>query len=160
MLVEGTKSGLFHCKRKSRTLNNKKVLTSIDIPCLKTLNLKTFPFVDDFEILVTVKSDNLFGKHIYFYSAKRNEILTSFPWWDFAERFLATWDEHDIPIGTIDHPFFDLEQCWHIIIFEKRDYVYILEGDEYDSEQNKIHTWYRVPKDVYYDEWKKLLNMF
>ncbi|WP_461202093.1 hypothetical protein [Anoxybacillus sp. TBDG-1] len=160
MLVEGTKSGFFHCRRKSRTLNNKKVLTNVDESTLRALDLKSFPIIADFEILITAKSNKTWGKHIYFYSAKRNEILTTFPWWDFAEEFLGMWDEHDIPIGTIDRPFFDLEQGWHIIIFEKRDYVYVLEGDEFCSEHNKIHTWYRVPKDVYYEQWKKLLNMF
>ncbi|KFZ32161.1 hypothetical protein JS44_16095 [Anoxybacillus flavithermus] len=58
------------------------------------------------------------GKTSFFYSAKQNEILTSFPWWDFVDQLLVGWDEHDIPNGTMDRPFFDLEQGWHIIIFE------------------------------------------
>lgn len=159
MLVEGTRSGLFHCRRKSRTLNNKKVLNVCE-NSLKTLDLKLFPIIDDFEIIVTVKSNKTWGKHLFFYSAKQNEILTSFPWWDFVDQLLVGWDEHDIPNGTMDRPFFDLEQGWHIIIFEKRDYMYILEGNEYHCEYNKIHTWYKVPREVYYEEWKKLLNMF
>ncbi|KHF26877.1 hypothetical protein LR68_04293 [Anoxybacillus sp. BCO1] len=64
MLVEGTRSGLFHCRRKSRTLNNKKVLNVCE-NSLKTLDLKLFPIIDDFEIIVTVKSNKTWGKHLF-----------------------------------------------------------------------------------------------
>jgi len=161
--VIGTKSGEFYFKDINENIHindHKSLILTPTNTYMHNLNLSLFPVVNDFEILINKKRLRTLGKHIYFYSASRNEKLTSFPWWDNAEIFLKKWRKKDMPIGTIDNPFSDLEKGWQVFIFEENGFVYILQGDEIKNENNEMHTWYKTPKALYFKEWKKLLKRF
>jgi hypothetical protein len=58
------------------------------------------------------------------------------------------------PIG----PFDDLEQGWQIIIFERDNYVYVMQGEDPCCTEYPI--WFRVPRDCYFTEWMKLIRQF
>ncbi|MGN4126861.1 hypothetical protein ACMGD3_17910 [Lysinibacillus sphaericus] len=162
MKVTGTRSGNFDFKEidTGTQINHHKTLTNVDTDNLKSVNLELFPVVNDFEILLTKKNFKGKGKHIYFYSANRNEQLTSILWWNDAETFLKEWNKWDIPTGTIDEPFFDLKEGGKMIIFEHKGFIYILESSDYQCENNIINTWYKIPKEVYFNEWKNSLKLF
>lgn len=95
--------------------------------CTK-LTLHSFPEIDDFTILTHDHGKGL-GIHIFFYSEKLG-YLSSFPWWDKMDAKLKEMTLADIPLGKSDKPFLDADQGWQILIWEKRDYVYVMQGSE------------------------------
>ncbi len=116
---------------------------------ISQLDLKSFPLIEDFEIVLIDTEHKEFGKHVGFFSKKEGN-LSSFPWWDNADLEIKNWIESDLPCQ-----FEDCEQGWQIVIFQDNDYTYILEGDEPSVES--FTTWYKVKKDQYLLEWNKLL---
>lgn len=122
---------------------------------LVKLDLREFPIIDDFGILA--RQRGAFGYHLYCVSPMYG-LLASFPWWDHAEKDLETMKIENIPLGTIDKPFEDLEQSWQILIWEKRDYVYIMEGE--DPCCIEFPVWFRVRKQRYIEEWDRILKDF
>lgn len=121
---------------------------------IKSLNLINFPLLEDFSIKVI--DTKTLGKHIYYFSEKEG-VLTSFPWWDNVEVDIKNWDIKNIPLGSLDAPFDDLDQGWQVLIFKDIEYVYILEGDEPGCEEFK--SWYKVPLEKYINEWKRVLDL-
>jgi len=131
-------------------------LKSYDYPHeIKDMCLKDFPVIDSFAVVTEYRGKD-FGHHLYFINKETNRKLTSFPWWDFAEKSIENMTITDIPIGKISDPFMDLEQGWQIIIFEKRDFVFILQGNEPCC--TEFRTWYCVAKEVYITAWKEVLT--
>jgi len=65
-------------------------------------------------------------------------------------------DISNIPLGNLSNPFNDLEQSWQILIWEKRNYVYIMQGEEPCCLEFPI--WFKVLKEKYLDEWKKIIE--
>jgi hypothetical protein len=53
--------------------------------------------------------------------------------------------------------FWDLEQAWEQVIFEKGEYVYVLEGNA-DDHTCGYHCWFRVRKERYLAEWQSALK--
>lgn len=119
------------------------------------LDLDTFPVIDDFEIK-TIETGSL-GVHIYFYSLKLG-ILSSFPWWDHAEHDIKKMSIEHIPLGSTENIYDDLEQGWQILIWEEKEYIYIMEGDEPCCQE--FRTWFKVNKNNYILEWQKLIDLF
>lgn len=121
--VIGTKSGEFDFKREDiftdSLINNNETLTNVVIDNLKNLNLELFPVVNDFELLITKKRVKFYSEFVYFYSRSKNENLTTFECWKNAKTFLKDLKKKDIPTGTIDKPFSDIDQGWQIIILKK-----------------------------------------
>lgn len=123
---------------------------------LPLLDLNAFPLMDDFQITL-IESGSL-GMHLYYFSNSLNRMIASFPWWDKAEKDISIMCISDIPLGTLRNPFDDCEQSWQILIWEKRDYVYIMQGD--DPCCTEFSIWFRVQKEKYLAEWEKLLTKF
>ncbi|MFJ7886540.1 hypothetical protein ACIQYL_00440 [Lysinibacillus xylanilyticus] len=160
MKVIGTRSGKFKLKKKDIHINAHKRLTDVTLNNLKDLHLEKFPVVNDFEVLINNKDYKRRGKLISLYSASRNEQLTTFPCWHFAEAFLKDWSSSTIPTGTIEDPFYDIRKGWQIFIFEYKGYIYILQGNEFKKKIKTIHTWYRTAKEGYFKEWNKLVKQY
>jgi len=53
--------------------------------------------------------------------------------------------------------FWDLEQGWEQVIFDKGEYVYVLEGDA-DDHTCGYHCWFRVRKARYLAEWQTAIE--
>ena len=77
------------------------------------LPFNDFPLINDFYI--NIDKTDLFGYHLD-YRSEKHGLLSNFPWWDNIEREIHS--EKDIPIGTLEEPFDDLEQGWQIYIFD------------------------------------------
>ncbi|MDR6551831.1 hypothetical protein J2736_003020 [Paenibacillus qinlingensis] len=105
-------------------------------------------------ILREGNSDSL-GKHLYYFSNERG-FLSSFPWWDHEDKQIASYSVEDIPLGTLSKPYNDCEQSWQIIIFKKRNYVCILQGDEPTC--TNFNAWYKVRIEDYLDNWNILIE--
>ncbi len=123
---------------------------------LVNLNLDAFPLIEDFEIM-TKKRGKYMSLHIYFSSAK-NGILATFPWWNHVDRRLREMDMDHIPLGKISKPFSDCEQSWQILIWEKRDYVYFMQGN--DPCCTEFPVWFKVRENDYKNEWKRILQEY
>jgi hypothetical protein len=53
-------------------------------------------------------------------------------------------------------PYDDCEQGWQIIIFKKRNYVYILQGNEPTC--TNFNVWYKVRIEDYLNNWNNLIE--
>jgi hypothetical protein len=83
MYIYSTKTGKQHIKPKY-FINDKFIKASInDIEGLYNLDIKKFPTIDDFEVIISIPKNPKcsFGSHCYYFSEKYG-FLTSFPWWD------------------------------------------------------------------------------
>lgn len=109
-----------------------------------------FPIVADFYVN-TIKTA-VFGYQLE-YRSDLYGTITTFPWWDRVEHRFKTMA--DMPIGTLEQPFSDLEQGWQLYIFQHDDFVYILEGDEPICEQ--FSRWFKVSADLYTARWQSFL---
>lgn len=110
---------------------NEKLLRLKESQCyadsFKELDLSSFPVINDFEIRLYNQRGRL-GWHLKYYSDSLG-ILSSFPWWDNVYKDLIGMTIDEIPIGSIDNPYDDLEQGWQLVIWQKRNYIYIIEGN-------------------------------
>lgn len=118
------------------------------------VSLSDFPIIQDFQIVLENNIDSTMGYHLRFFSSPLG-FIASFPWWDHAERDLARTD-FVVPTGSCDAPYWDVEQGWDLTIFEKDDFVYVIEGDF--DETDSYHSWFKVPADRYFAEWKKAIS--
>ncbi|MEJ8553361.1 hypothetical protein [Tepidibacter sp. Z1-5] len=141
-------------RKNSKKLAFKKDKEGNTIWSFTCLDLDEFPLIDDFKIKIKYNGEYL-GNHLYFINTQ-NEILASFPWWDHVDKDLINMNIENIPLGPINGAFDDLEQGWHIYIFEHNNYVYILEGEEPCCEEFEV--WFKVNKEVYINEWIKKIN--
>lgn len=123
---------------------------------LKNLDFKSFPLIEDFET-ITKDCGKFLGVHLYFNSQELG-LIASFPWWDNVNKKLKEMETQDIPVGTVDNPFNDLEQGWQILIFQKRDYVYVMQGE--DPCCTEFPIWFKVRKEKYFEEWVKTLQKY
>ena len=82
-------------------------------------------------------------------SASRGR-LAWFPAWEHADRDLRHFVATDVPIGTFDRPYQDVDEDWSISIFEQGGWVYVDEGD----------THFRVPTAQYLAAWAALVDRF
>lgn len=120
---------------------------------LVSLDLQMFPLIEDF--VIKIKESSPFGLHLYFQSDRYGK-LAGFPWWDNVDKDLSRFTIQDIPVGSIEKPFDDLEQGWQILIFQTREYVYILQGKEPCC--RKFPVWFRVKREQYLNEWIRVIS--
>ena len=118
---------------------------------LPKLDLDSFPVIDDFHIQLFDAGEPM-GMHIRFISDLQG-ILIGFSWWDHVDQVIQRKD-FSIPTGTLEHPFNDGDQSWQLLIWEHKDYVYMMKGKELQC--TEFPVWIRIPKSLYYSEWKKL----
>jgi hypothetical protein len=118
------------------------------------LPLENFPLIEDFEVILLPFPAwrRREGYHLAFFSQQQG-LLTSFGFWGHA--YLDYTDENFcIPLMN----FWDREQAWEQIIFEKDGYVYVLEGD-FDDHTVGYYCWFRVRKERYLAEWQAALEV-
>lgn len=123
---------------------------------IKALDLNLFPLIDDFEIVIK-DCGKYMGLHISYYSKKLRKTIASYPWWDNVNRDLMNMCIDDIPIGSIENPYNDLEQSWQLVIWVKGDFVYVIEGDEPCCIE--FPRYFKVEKCKYINEWQRILNI-
>ncbi len=120
------------------------------------LPLETFPHIEDFEVVLLPVSPGKtswrqpWGYHFGFFSQQQG-LLVSFGLLGHA---ILYYDQETFRIPL---DFWDREQAWEQIIFEKGEYVYILEGDA-DDHTAGYHCWFRVRKELYLTEWQSALE--
>jgi hypothetical protein len=120
------------------------------------LPLETFPLIEDFEMVLlpmpTWRASwrKQWGYHFGFFSQQQG-LLACFGLLGHAVL------EYDQEMFRIPLDFWDLEQAWEQVIFEKGEYVYILEGDA-DDHTCGYHCWFRVRKERYLAEWQLALE--
>lgn len=117
---------------------------------LKELPFDSFPLIGDF--YMNLYKTEIFGYHLDFRS-KDHGLLSGFPWWDNIENEIL--NEEEIPIGTLEEPFDDLEQGWQIYIILKEQHVYILGGNEACCME--FPRWYKVERECYYKQWQEVV---
>ncbi|GHO62246.1 hypothetical protein KSC_011380 [Ktedonobacter sp. SOSP1-52] len=122
----------------------------------EALPLDTFPVIEDFEVVLLPKSRLLedswrkeWGYYLGFFSQQRG-LLASFGLWGHA---VIDYSQDFTPLD-----FWDLEQGWDQVIFERGEYVYVLEGD-IDDYIDGYHCWFRVRKERYIEEWEAALKV-
>lgn len=115
---------------------------------LSTLDLRAFPLAPGFAI--KLRDCASLGYHLDFVDGE-GARLAGFPWWDHVEVALKTLDLANIPRGTRDAPFDDLEQGWQILIFEEGSFVYVLEGNAPCCRE--FPRWFKVKTEDYVAAW-------
>ena len=109
------------------------------------------------EFVVTLREFDEGGQHVIFTTGDGTE-LASFPGWDHADRDLRHFVPSDVPLGSWDDPFDESDDGWRINIFEYRGFIYVLEGDDPNTED--FGTFFRVPRDQYLQAWAFLIDAF
>jgi hypothetical protein len=79
------------------------------------------------------------------------DVVIEFSWWDNPEEDLSRWTLEDIPIGTLDQPYYDAEQCWQILIWRVGDVIYIASGGS--DEEDLYDTFLSVAAERYRAAW-------
>src|SRR5436305_12785701 len=119
------------------------------------IDLGDVPAVPDFSIELRELEDS--GKIVHYVSASHGE-LAWFPGWEHADRNLRHFVASDVPLGTIDEPYDDLEEGWRIVIFENGGFVYIFEDDR--PKGTRFPRRFRVPRERYFWAWAAVINEF
>ena len=123
-----------------------------DLGGLQQLDLSAFPVATDFVIELAADGG---GSSVRFVEHGLNVII-EFPWWEDAKSEVAEWSLADIPSGSIDSPYWDMDQGWHVAIWRAGDLVYIAQGGEIEGEYDR---WFSVPGSVYRAEWEKVIRI-
>jgi len=111
-----------------------------------------YPTVRDFRVRAI--GHPLFGVQMAWLSDALGPV-TTFPWWDNLEADPRLAHPLWRPVGTKADPFVDSEQGWIVEIWADRSFVYVHQGN---VDKARIHTWYRVPMDVFEAAWKAGLD--
>jgi hypothetical protein len=123
---------------------------------IQALDLESFPLIEDFYMDLVGEPQESLGMHLFFGSRSSEIYLALFWWRDNFEQEIQKLSEADIPLGTIEQPFDDLEPGWQLIIFEHREFVDVLEGLELCCKV--FPRWCRVPLKDYQKSWSDLLD--
>ncbi|HEX8169672.1 MAG TPA: hypothetical protein VF824_03930 [Thermoanaerobaculia bacterium] len=99
--------------------------------------------IDDFAVRLT--DDH----RLELVSVSRGRIAW-FPAWEHADRDLRHFIAADVPMGSADLPYEDVDDEWRIRIYEQQGFVYIEENDA---------RW-RVPTQRYIEAWAALIDAF
>jgi hypothetical protein len=119
---------------------------------LSFLDLKVFPTTVDFTIEL---ADEGAGSSVRFL-APGLSIVVTFPWWGNAKEEISEWSLADIPNGSIESPYWDMDQGWHILIWQSDNLVYIAQGGAAEGEYDH---WFSLPAVLYRSEWNKVIQL-
>jgi hypothetical protein len=133
-------------------MSGEKKLVISNFGILQWLDSSAFPTATGFEIELAVDNGD---SSIRFVDRELNVII-EFPWWEGVKSEIAEWSLADIPTGSADSPYWDMEQGWHIAIWRSSDLVYIAQGGEGGGEYER---WFAVPDSVYRSEWEKVIRL-
>lgn len=110
------------------------------------MTLESYPIVDDFVVRI-VEQDGV--AYLELASESRGR-LAWFPAWEHVDRDLRHFTPLDVPIGTFDRPYEDVDEDWTISIFEQAGWVHVDEND---------HR-FRVPTDRYLHAWAAVIDRY
>lgn len=110
------------------------------------MSLQSYPTVDDFLVRII----DLDGVSFVELASASGGRLAWFPAWEHADRDLRHFVAADVPIGTFDEPYEDVDENWSISIFHDGGWVYVDEND---------HR-FRVRTDRYLQAWAALIDRF
>jgi len=114
-----------------------------------------FPAVEDFEIEMFGAADEPLGIRMGFVS-RALDIRVSWAYWDHLDRKFARWTLDDIPLGSVDDPFIDIDQCWGVEVWQADGWVHIAENDG----EEIIIARMKVPVERYLDQWRQTLDRY
>lgn len=123
-----------------------------DLGALRRLDLSAFPAATDFVIELVAGGG---GSSVQFVERGLN-VTIEFPWWEDVKSEIAGWSLADIPSGSIDSPYWDMDQGWHVAIWQADDLVYVAQGGETEGEYER---WFSVPSSIYRAEWEKVIRL-
>ena len=112
-----------------------------------------FPAAMDFEIVLHDSGEAL-GAHMTFVSQALSACAT-WDYWDHVDRKFATMTLDDVPLGSVDAPFFDVDQCWTVEVWQDDGWVYVAQGDG-----DTISTRMKVPVERYLEQWRLILDRY
>ncbi|SNT58714.1 hypothetical protein SAMN05421812_11151 [Asanoa hainanensis] len=73
---------------------------------------------------------------------------------------IRAWTVADIPCGTIEKPYLDMDQGWDILVWQMDGHIFVAEGDgEGDVEPDQTYTrWFKVSRELYEAGWTSALD--
>ena len=111
-----------------------------------------FPAAEDFEIVLFGAADEPLGIRMGFVS-RALDAYVGWDYWDDVDRMFARWTLDDIPLGSVDAPFVDIDQYWGVEVWQADGWVHIAYGDG-----EVITTRMKVPVERYLDQWRQTLD--
>ncbi|MFG1956581.1 hypothetical protein [Nonomuraea sp. NPDC049028] len=69
---------------------------------------------------------------------------------------ISEWTLADIPTGSIESLYWDMDQGWHILIWQSDERVYIAQGEAVEGEYDH---WFSLPAALYRSEWNKVIQL-
>jgi hypothetical protein len=124
-----------------------------DFRDLASIGPAQFQAASDFSVKLAVRVDGA-GTVLRLVGSSMN-VTIEFPWWDDPEGDLSRWTLEDIPIGTLDEPYFDTDQCWRILIWQVGGVVYIASGGS--DEEGLYDTFLSVAEEKYRAAWADVI---
>jgi hypothetical protein len=112
---------------------------------------ETFRTIEDFTVRLIDTDEG--GKHIELASESEG-ALAGFPAWDHADRDLRHFIRTDIPLGSREEPYEDVDESWRIAIFEHGGWVFVAQ------QEDGRNTAFRVKTARYLGAWQTLIDRF
>jgi hypothetical protein len=119
------------------------------------LDLESFPLIPDFKVEVGGRNEQFAWVD---YVSDSLGLLSRLMNWDNADERFSTVSMEEVPLGSLDKPWNDIEQGFELDIWEKDGFVYVILGDEPCT--NKFEVWYRVKKEDYVKAWEEILARY
>ncbi len=126
----------------------------------QSLPLHLFPLVEDFEFLL----ERVINKYEDGKETSSNVYIHLFsPSHGYLAHFLDDTvkamhrSNFLLPHGNFDAPYYNLDQGWHIMLFEDGRHIYILTGN-WERNPNGFETWFRVEKVLYDRQWERTIE--
>jgi hypothetical protein len=107
-----------------------------------------FPEVHGFSVRLV--DHGFHGRLVRFFDGADRD-LAGFAWGSWMDATMRGWTDGDVPCGTPDHPFVDLEERWRLMIWESAGFVFVAQGD--DVITNDYSVWFTVAKEEYFTAW-------
>jgi hypothetical protein len=147
----------FWSNGRSLHLDWEQAFKSPDLP------LSDYPLIEDFEVMLEgVTSKHKLGKEepsyfVWLFSPSRG-YLTYILGADELEELRDL--DFVLPHGTFNHPYYDVDQGWEMVLAEDGDFVYILAGGWRELESYGVYTtWFKVEKKRYYHQWEQAIRL-
>ncbi|WP_328647402.1 hypothetical protein OHS58_05800 [Amycolatopsis sp. NBC_00348] len=78
----------------------------------------------------------------------------AFPWWEDPASDIRSWSMSNIPEGSVEAPYWDADQGWHIYIWRVEGSILIAQGGD---TENWYENLLKVPIHQYRSEWERLI---
>ena len=119
---------------------------------LRGIDISLFPVSLNFKIVLEDAGTS--GSTLRFTDLTLGKLVT-FPWWDDPATDIREWSISDIPEGSLESPYWDADQGWHIYLWRVDEYLFVAQGGEVE---NWFDVLLRVPFDLYQSEWVRVIR--